>query len=38
MLLGDDAPASAQEVDGVRRFLMEDAGTRRRETWECVAA
>lgn len=38
MLLGDDAPASAQEVAGVRHFLTEKAGTHRRETWECVAA
>lgn len=38
MLLGDEAPASPREIDGVRRFLMEDAGARRRETWECVAA
>jgi len=38
MLLGDDAPALPQEIAGVRHFLMEEAGTHRRETWECVAA
>jgi pimeloyl-ACP methyl ester carboxylesterase len=38
MLLGDDAPASQREVEGVRRFLMEEASSRRRETWECAAA
>jgi pimeloyl-ACP methyl ester carboxylesterase len=38
MLLGDDAPASPQEIAGVRHFLLEEAGTHRRETWECVAA
>lgn len=38
MLLGDDAPASPREIDGVRRFLLEESGTHRRETWDCVAA
>jgi pimeloyl-ACP methyl ester carboxylesterase len=38
MLLCDDAPASPQEIDGVRRFLMEGAGTDQRESWKCAAA
>jgi pimeloyl-ACP methyl ester carboxylesterase len=38
MLLGDEAPASPREIEGVRRFLMEEASSHRLETWECAAA
>jgi pimeloyl-ACP methyl ester carboxylesterase len=38
MLLGDEAPASRREIEGVRRFLLEESGSHRLETWECVAA
>jgi len=38
MLLGDDAPVTQEEIEGVRRFLSEEASSPRREAWECVAA